>query len=91
MLRFFFSGLNIFSLSKGFQFLIVKKKLHIYNYSFLDMVLLAFYLFKIVILSMEHVRSASYGGDFAASVLGWGFTMFTKQGWKLSINRGKAF
>lgn len=55
------------------------------------MVLLAFYLFKIVILSMEHVRSASYGGDFAASVLGWGFTMFTKQGWKLSINRGKAF
>ena len=40
---------------------------------------------------MEHGRSASYGGDLAASVLGWGFTMFTKQSWELNINRGKAF
>ena len=55
------------------------------------MVLLTFYLFKIAILSMEHVRPASYGGGFAASVLDWGFTMFTKQSWKLSINRGNAF
>lgn len=35
---------------------------------------------------MEHVRQASYGGDFA-SILGRGFTMFIKQSWKLSINR----
>lgn len=54
------------------------------------MVLLTFSLFKIVILSMEHVRPASYGGDFAASILGRGFTMFIKQSWKLSINRGNA-